>query len=138
MRNYTDLLSYDTFEDRLRYLHLGNGVAHETFGGSRYLNQSFYSSNEWLDVRSEVLVRDNGRDLGIEGLEIRYSPIVHHMTSITKEDILNREQWILDPEYLITVSNRTHNAIHYSIESNTPPVVAERSPGDTNLWGGGR
>jgi hypothetical protein len=134
IKTYTDLSQLQTFEDRFEYLRLGGIVAHQTFGLDREINQDFYSSREWQDVRRYVLIRDNGCDLGVDGYEIHVNPLVHHMNPMTVDDIVHHEEWILDPEFLITTTIDTHNAIHYGGPSPFPKVVAERSPNDTKLW----
>lgn len=132
-RTYTELLTYDTFEERLAYLELGGGVGQDTFGFDRYLNQRFYKSDEWLTVRRKVLLRDNGCDLGVEGYEIFTRPLVHHMNPVRPEDLHEQADWVLDPKYLITVSHVTHNKIHYGINDDLMPS-GEREAGDTKLW----
>jgi hypothetical protein len=123
-----------TFEDRFDYLNLHGQVGESTFGYKRWLNQNFYQSRQWAMVRDFVIVRDHGCDLGIPGHDIHTGLYVHHMNPVTVSDIVNGEEWVLDPEFLITTSHRTHNAIHYGNENLLPPVVIRRSPGDTNLW----
>lgn len=105
-----------------------------TFGFDRWINQRFYRSREWHQVRDFVVVRDNGCDLGIPGHEINSRLMVHHMNPITPEDLELGEQWVLDPEYLITTTHRTHNAIHYGDDSLLVKPPVERRPGDTRLW----
>jgi hypothetical protein len=134
IRTYSDLSTLSTFDERFEYLRLEGGVGRETFGFDRYINQRFYASREWELVRSHVIVRDNGCDLGVEGYEIFQKPLIHHMNPMSTEDILHNEEWIFDPEFLITTSHSTHNAIHYGVRSSLPKVVAERTPGDTRLW----
>jgi hypothetical protein len=134
-KRYSELVVFLTFQDRFEYLKLGGGVGYDTFGFDRWMNQAFYRSSEWRNVRDLVIVRDNGCDLGIPGEEIRQTPLVHHMEPITKLDIIASAEWILDPEYLITVSKRTHNAIHYGSFDTIPKRQVEpRRPGDTKLW----
>lgn len=133
-RSYSELRSLDTFEDRYRYLSLKGTVASETFGSERYINQEFYRSIEWKRVRRQVIVRDYGCDLGIEGYEIFSGLVVHHMNPMTVEDIVHGDESILDPEFLITTTHQTHNAIHYGDERLIPRLFAERKPGDTKLW----
>jgi hypothetical protein len=133
-RNYTDLQMYRTFEDRFDYLALAGTVAEHTFGFDRWMNQQFYISREWHRVRDIVIVRDHGCDLGVAGHEIHIGLLVHHMNPITVRDIENGENWILDPEYLITTSHRTHNAIHYGNRNLLPRTVIARQAGDTQLW----
>lgn len=136
VRTYTDLSSLETFEDRFKYLLLNGVVGEETFGWSRYLNQTFYNSAEWKRARAEVIVRDNGCDLGVEGFPIRGKIIVHHLNSITKEMIYRRDPSLYDPENLICVSHQTHNAITYNDVTylqKLQPIV-ERTPNDTCPW----
>ncbi len=133
-RTYSELLEFDSFKDRLLYLELrDNKVGESTFGHARYLNQKFYKSAEWIRVRREVLIRDLGCDLGVPGYEIPDLPLIHHMNPMSPDDIIHGNDWILDPEFLITVSHDTHNAIHYgAIDMGIP--TGPRSPGDTTLW----
>ena len=134
IRTYSEMMSFDSFNERFEYLKLGGYVGESTFGFDRYINQKFYTSRQWKDVRDYVLVRDNGCDLGIDDYQIFDSPIIHHINPMGVNDIMHGESWILDPEYLITVSHRTHNAIHYGADILIPNVVTERSPNDTKLW----
>lgn len=131
---YSELRSIDTFDDRFEYLKLGGGVGRATFGFDRYLNQNFYTSREWENVRREVIIRDEGCDLGIIGYEIHHGLMIHHMNPMLPEDLHNQEAWILDPEYLITTKLATHNNIHFGVKSPYPKVVLERKPEDTQLW----
>ncbi len=133
-RTYSELVRYTTFEDRFAYLKLDGAVGSQTFGFDRYLNQMFYSSHEWKTIREYVIIRDNGCDLGVQGYEIHANLLIHHINPMTQEDILHQEEWILDPEFLITTTHNTHNAIHYGNESLLPKVVPERKPGDTRIW----
>ena len=116
IRTYSELMKYDTFLERFRYLKLDGQVGRDTFGFDRYLNQVLYNCNEWKEARRETIIRDSGCDLGIEGREIHKGIIVHHMNPITVEDVLRRNPKIFDTEFLITTVLRTHNAIHYSNE----------------------
>lgn len=134
LRHYSELRRLTTFEERFDYLSLAGVAFDRTFGSSRWLNQMYYSSAAWRSVRQRVILRDNGCDLGIEGHEIRHGLLVHHMEPMTVEDVVNREPWIFDPEFLITTSHRTHNAIHYGDRSLLPRPVVARTPGDTKLW----
>lgn len=134
IRCYSELRRFHTFLDRFEYLKLGGSVGRPTFGSERYINQRFYTSFEWKSVRDAVIVRDNGCDLGIDGHEIHEEILIHHVNPMCVDDIVNGEQWILDPEYLITTTVRTHNAIHYGHILQVPEVVMERKPGDTKLW----
>ncbi len=133
-RSYTELIGIPTFEERFKYLKLGGAVGEATFGSSRYLNQGFYRSEEWKRIRREVILRDNGCDLGVEGHDIYDKIIIHHMNPVTKDSIIHNDQSILDPEFLICVSHRTHQAIHYGDESLLPKGLVERTPGDTTPW----
>lgn len=134
VRRYSELMKLETFDERFEYLRLESSVGRATFAFDRYLNQSFYRSRQWQDVRNFVLYRDEGCDLGALGHEIHASPLIHHMNPMTVDDIVDGDEAILDPEFLITTCHRTHNAIHYGVKNAGPPVVAERSPGDTKLW----
>ena len=106
----------------------------DTFGFDRYMNQMFYRSHQWRQIRNYVIVRDNGCDLGVEGFDIHYRPTIHHMNPMTVDDLKLGSDAVLDPEYLITVTHKTHNAIHYGDESLLPQPPVERRPGDTKLW----
>lgn len=134
MRTYKDLSRLSTFEDRFEYLKLSGVVAEPTFGSSRYLNQLLYHSKAWREARREVLIRDNGCDLGVDGYFIAYKPIIHHMNPITLEQLEDRDPSIYDPELLICVSPLTHDAIHFGNESMIPKTVVDRKPNDTMLW----
>ena len=134
IKTYSELITIPTFEGRYEYLKLGGQVGVETFGFDRYLNQAFYKSDEWLSVRDYVIARDNGCDLGVEGYEIYGRILIHHMNPITKEDILQRSKFLLDPEYLITTVKRTHDAIHYGNNSIIFEAPIERRKNDTCPW----
>lgn len=134
IRTYSELRRLDSFLERFEYLSLRGQVGGRTFGFDRWLNQQFYSSPMWAQARDVVIMRDEGCDLGIPGREIQVELLVHHMNPVTRSDITNGEEWILDPEYLITTCHRTHNAIHYGDASLLPQPVVERAPGDTRLW----
>ena len=133
-RSYNEFKKLKTFEERFNYLKLNGIVGESTFGFDRYLNQALYKSERWKKVRREIIIRDNGCDLGIYGYEILDKIIIHHMNPITEEDILNKEEDIFNPNYLICVSDRTHNAIHFGYEYFSGSVYIERKPGDTKLW----
>ena len=133
-RSFTDFRRLSTFEERFKYLKLHGQVGQATFGHERYLNQAFYTSREWRTVRQEVIVRDRACDMGIEGYDIHSGLYIHHMNPMTIEDIESGNPDILDPEFLITVTLATHNAIHYGNENLLPRPVVERKPGDTKLW----
>lgn len=133
-RSYSGLITLDSFEDRFAYLRLGGGVGRDTFGFDRWINQKFYRSREWKSARQTVILRDSGCDLGILDRPIHAELLIHHMNPVTKDDIINRADWILDPEFLICTTHTTHNAIHFGVENLAPPVVMERSPNDTAPW----
>ena len=134
IRTYSELIKLPTFEERFQYLKLDGDVGVETFGFDRYLNQAFYSSDEWKSIRNQVIIRDNGCDLGIEGREIYKRIIIHHMNTITKEDLLYRTEYLLNPEYMICTMKNTHDAIHYGDENLLFKEPVERKPNDTCPW----
>ena len=134
IRTYSELSKLQTFQERYEYLRLGQVVGDETFGYDRYLNQIFYHSPEWKEIRRMVILRDQGCDLGLEGHEIYGRIIVHHMNPILLRDIVHRESFLLNPEYLISTSHSTHEAITYGDENLLPIGVIDRNPGDTTLW----
>lgn len=133
-RSYSELRRFSTFEERFAYLSLRGEVGRATFGFDRWINQQFYRSREWQQVRDLVIVRDEGCDLGVRGYDIHSRLMVHHMNPIAPDDLVRGEEWVLDPEYLITTTHRTHNAIHYGDESLIRRAPVERRPGDTKLW----
>lgn len=134
MRCYSELARLNSFEDRFNYLRLTGRVGSETFGSSRHLNQMFYRSSEWKKVRDQMIIRDLGCDLGVQGREIRDRIYIHHIEPITEEQILNRDSLLLDPENLIVVSFNTHNAIHYGDTSLLILDPTVRLPNDTCPW----
>ena len=135
MRTYSELITLPKFEERYEYLKLNGVVGEETFGFNRYLNQEFYQRDkEWLRIRDYVIIRDQGCDLGIEGREIRGKIIVHHMNPITKDDLLKRTEFLLNPEYLICTLKSTHDAIHYGDENLLMKGPVERKANDTCPW----
>lgn len=133
-RRYSELRQIESFEERYRYLALRGRVGESTFGFDRWVNQAFYKSREWRQTRDQVIVRDNGCDLGVAGYEIRHGLYIHHLNPITLRQIESGDPCILDPENLITVTHNTHNAIHYGDERMLPRPLVERRPGDTKLW----
>lgn len=134
IKSYDALILLDTIEDRYNYLRIGCSVGYETFGFDRYLNQSFYQSAEWKRVRDEVISRDNGCDLGLEGYEINGRILIHHMNPIRPNQIKFFDPDILNPDFLISCSHKTHNAIHYGDENLLPKRIVERRPNDTIPW----
>ena len=134
IRSYSELRRLETFEERYHYLALRGNVGEVTFGFDRYINQQFYRSREWKQIRDKVIVRDNGCDLGVEGYEIHSRIFIHHMNPMSAQEIKNGDESIIDPRYLITTTNRTHNAIHYGDESLLLKPFVPRQAGDTKLW----
>ena len=134
VRTYSELIKIPTFEERFKYLQLSGFVGKETFGFDRYLNQNFYRSAEWKRIRDQVIVRDNGCDLGIEDRTIAGKILIHHMNPINNKDILNMTDILLNPEYLICVSHITHNAIHYGNEDLLIKDPVVRFKNDTCPW----
>lgn len=134
IRTYTELSRLPTFEERYRYLRITGRVGEETFGFDRYLNQVFYRSRKWKQIRDQVIVRDNGCDLGVEGYEIHGRIIIHHMNPITLKDIEHESEFLLNPEFLICTIHNTHNAIHYGDESLLITAPIERVKNDTCPW----
>ena len=133
-RCYTDLIQLPTFKERYEYLRLAEIVGRDTFGFDRYLNQKFYHSAEWKKIRRDVIIRDEGRDLAMEGYELQDNIFIHHMNPMAPEDLINVPEWILNPEYLVCVSKRTHDAIHFGDASILPQLPMERTPNDTCPW----
>ena len=134
IRTYSELVTLPTFEERFNYLKLKGQVGKDTFGFDRWLNQIFYRDPEWKSVRDYVIVRDNGCDLGVDGYDINGRILVHHMNPISKEDILERSKYLLDPEFLISTVHNTHNAIHYGDEDLLIKTPIERTKNDTCPW----
>lgn len=133
-KRYSELITIPTYEERFKYLQLKGAVGNDTFGYDRYLNQILYNSPEWKRLRNQIIIRDNGRDLGCEGYEIYGRILIHHMNPITVEDIVSRDPIVFDPENLICVSHNTHNAIHYGDENLLIMAPVERTKNDTCPW----
>lgn len=139
IRTYSELITLPTFIERYRYLKLDGKVGESTFGFDRYLNQMFYKSDEWLAIRDYVILRDTGnddycKDLGADGYDIHGRILIHHMNPITKDDILRRSDFLLNPEYLICTTKNTHDAIHYGDETLLIQAPIERTKNDTCPW----
>lgn len=134
LKTYSEMIIYEAFEDRYEYLKLTGEVGLSTFGFDRHLNQVFYKSLEWKRVRRDVIIRDLGCDLAVPGYDIYNTLLIHHMNPMKPEDIVHGEPMITDPEYLITTTKKTHNAIHFGEASSHPSVVTERLANDTRLW----
>ena len=133
-RTYNELFKLNTFEERFEYLRLGGSVGYETFSLDRWLNQKFYNSIEWKQMRNYIIIRDNGCDLGITGHDIYGRIIIHHMNLLSVEDIENRSEFLLNPKYLICVSHDTHNAIHYGNFDLLLKTPLKRTKNDTCPW----
>lgn len=133
-RAYTELIRIPTFEGRFDYLRLDGNVGHTTFGFDRWINQEFYRSAEWKRIRQLVIIRDNGCDLGHPDRPINGAVLIHHINPMNPDDIIHGKEWILDPEYLISTTQDTHNAIHYGDKSRLRQPYVERRPGDTIPW----
>lgn len=134
IRTYSELRRLDTLRERFEYLKLNGRVGDMTFGFDRFINQKFYTSNQWRHIRSHIIARDQGCDLGVEGFEIHSRLYIHHLNPMTVRDIVDGDDSILDPEFLITTTHLTHNAIHYGDEKLLPRLLVDRKPGDTKLW----
>lgn len=137
IRTYKELIRLKTFIERYNYLRLNEKVGVSTFGFDRYLNQLLYSSKEWKRIRDEVIIRDMGCDLAIEGLDIFDKITIHHMNPITIDDVKLKRDYILNPEFLITTSYTTHSAIHFGSEAILRKPLIERRVNDTCPWKGG-
>lgn len=134
MRTYTELIKLPSIEERFDYLALNSKIGIATFGFDRWMNQQFYHSAEWRNIRNYVITRDLGHDLGVEDFPISGSHLIHHMNPITMDDIEFATDNLFDPEFLITCALRTHNAVHYGDKSQLPRPFVPRSPGDTKPW----
>ena len=134
LRTYSELITLPTFKERFQYLQLSGSVGADTFGYDRYLNQLFYRTTEWKQLRHEIIVRDNGCDLAMDGYDIYGRIIIHHLNPLVKDDILNRSDYLLNPEFLICTTHNTHNAIHYGDESLLIMEPIVRSKNDTCPW----
>lgn len=133
-RTYTELSKLDTFEERYEYLALRGEVGAVTFGYDRWMNQNFYRSREWKRKRDYVISRDLGCDLGVEGYEIHDRVIIHHMNPMQSKSLIHGDPDILEIEYLVATTHRTHNAIHYGDKNLLAKKYVPRGPGDTKLW----
>ena len=134
-KRYSEMITMSEFDDRFRYVKLDGQVGKDTFGFDRYLNQQFYRSKEWKRLRDQIIIRDNGCDLGVPGHEISGKIYIHHLNPLSPEDITKSTEKLFDPDNLVCVSKETHNAIHYGDESILEKnKIVERSPGDTCPW----
>lgn len=134
IRTIEELLELDSFIERFNYLKFDGSVGAMTFGFDRYLNQKLYGSLEWKQIRDEVMIRDDGCDLGVEGYPIIGKLVIHHMNPISIKEVESKSLKVLDPRFLITTSIRTHQAIHYGNKDLLPKPFKERFSGDTRLW----
>lgn len=134
IKTYRELRRLLTFEDRYEYLRIGGVIGKESFGFDRYINQNFYISKEWRQIRNRIIVRDNSCDLGIDGRDLFSRVTIHHINPITLDDIENGRECVLDPENLICTSHNTHMAIHYGDISLLQKLPIDRKKGDTCLW----
>lgn len=134
IRTYTELIKLPTFKERYEYLKLNGNLGEQTFGYDRYLNQVFYRSARWKSIRNQIIIRDNGCDLGIDGFEIYGKVLIHHMNPITLSDITEESSYLVNPDFLICVSMETHNAIHYGNDIRLPSIPEDRKPNDTCPW----
>lgn len=134
IKTYSELLKLPTWDERFKYLKLDASVGNETFGQNRFLNQDFYHSVEWRRLRDYIILRDNGCDLAVEGMQIYGKIYIHHMNPIVEKDIIHQTDFLINPEHLICVSHNTHNLIHYGIEDLVNNDWSPRSEGDTCLW----
>ena len=134
IRTHSELILLPTFEERFKYLQLNGRVGDDTFGFDRYINQNFYRSAEWKRIRDQVIIRDNGCDLALEGYEIYGRILIHHMNPITVKDVELSTEYLMNPEYLICVTHNTHNAIHYGDEKLLMKDPVVRTKNDTCPW----
>lgn len=134
VKRYSELITFKTFEERFEYLRLKGVVGNETFGFDRYFNQKFYRSVEWKRLRDQIIVRDNGCDLGMDGYEIHGSIVIHHLNPILLKDIIHQSDFLLNPEFLICTTHETHNAIHYGDDNLIIKPPIERTSNDTCPW----
>ena len=134
IRTYSELILLPTFEERFKYLQLNGRVGDDTFGFDRYINQNFYRSAEWKRIRDQIIIRDNGCDLALEGYEIYGRILIHHMNPITVKDVELSTEYLMNPEYLICVTHNTHNAIHYGDEKLLMKGPVVRTKNDTCPW----
>ena len=134
IRTYSELILLPTFEERFKYLQLNGRVGDDTFGFDRYINQNFYKSADWKRIRDQIIIRDNGCDLALEGYEIYGRILIHHMNPITVKDVELSTEYLMNPEYLICITHNTHNAIHYGDEKLLMKGPVVRTKNDTCPW----
>lgn len=134
IRTYSELSKLPTFKERFEYLKLDGSVGEDTFGFDRWLNQQFYKTIEWKRIRRDVIIRDLGCDLGLDGYDIQGKIYIHHMNPISKADIVDRNEFLLNPEYLICCTFETHQAVHYGNYDMLPKDPVIRTKNDTCPW----
>ena len=134
IKSYKELILLPTFEERFNYLKLNSSIGIDTFGFDRYLNQNLYTSSEWRKFRKEIILRDRGCDLGVDGYDIFNYAVIHHINPITVDDVVNHSDCLFDPNNAITCTSQTHRLIHYGAQSPKHESVIERSPNDTCPW----
>lgn len=133
-KTYNELINLDSFRERFKYLYIGEMVGVETFGYNRELNQLLYTSKRWRSLRNDIIIRDNGCDLGVEGFEIYRKILIHHINPITIDDVRFDRDLIYDPNNLISTNMQTHNALHFGSPDYYPERFDLRTPGDTIPW----
>ena len=134
IRTYSELILLPTLEDRFEYLKLNGEVGEELFGYARYLNQVFYHSERWKDAKNAVVLRDQGYDLGVRGWKITGNIYVHHMNPVTLKQLKDDDPCLYDPEFLISCSFKTHQAITWGNKSLLPQAFVIRRPNDMIPW----
>jgi hypothetical protein len=133
-KTYKELIQLNTFEERYKFLQLRGIVGSSTFGYERFLNQGLYTSRKWRNTRDEVIIRDDGCDLGVAGYQIYDKIIIHHINPLTPEEIEFEDDSLYDLDNLISTSFKTHNAIHYGDINLLDKQIIERRPKDTCPW----
>lgn len=133
-KSYSELITLKSFQERFDYLKINGFVGDITHGGHRWLNQQLYSSEKWKSTRRRVIIRDNGCDLACSDRQIHGKIVIHHINPITVDDLLNHNPIIFNLENLITVSNETHEALHYSNYDMLQKDYVPRTENDTCPW----
>ena len=137
MRSYSELILLPTLEERYEYLRTGDGMPeYDEIVMREYeiYRKAFYTSDLWRRTRREIILRDDGNELGVYGYPINGHIAVHHLNPISIDDIRNGSYRLTDPENLISASDIVHKAIHYGDKTLIPAPPIERKPGDTKLW----
>lgn len=133
-KSYSELVAIPNFVDRFEYLKLDGYVGSETFGFDRYINQVLYNSSEWRNFRRDIIIRDNSCDLAHPDYQLNGFILIHHLNPLTIKMIQNRSSEVFDPENVVCVSHRTHNAIHYGNKDQLMKDFVGRSANDTCPW----